>query len=68
MKIGIIGTGYIGLTEGLCFASLDQNVICYDIIKEKIVQLGKGIPTLYEENNRNFPQRKLRKKIYNFYR
>jgi UDPglucose 6-dehydrogenase len=50
MKIGIIGTGYIGLTEGLCFASLGQKVICYDIIKEKIDQLNKGIPTLYEEN------------------
>ena len=49
MKIGIIGTGYIGLTEGLCFADLGQNVICYDIIKEKIEQLNKGIPTLYED-------------------
>ena len=49
MKIGIIGTGYIGLTEGLCFADLGQKVICYDIIKEKIEQLNKGIPTLYEE-------------------
>ena len=50
MNIGIIGTGYIGLTEGLCFASLGQNVICYDIIKDKIEKLNKGIPTLYEEN------------------
>ena len=50
MKIGIIGTGYIGLTEGLCFADLGQKVICYDIIKEKIDQLNNGIPTLYEEN------------------
>jgi len=33
MKIGIIGTGNIELTEGLCFASLGQNAICYDIIK-----------------------------------
>ena len=41
MKVGIIGTGYIGLTEGLCFASLGQHVICYDIIKEKIEQLKK---------------------------
>ena len=50
MKIGIIGTGYIGLTEGLCFASLGQNVVCYDIVKEKIAQLNSGIPTFYEEN------------------
>lgn len=50
MRIGIIGTGYIGLIEGLCFADLGQKVICYDIIKKKIDQLNKGIPTLYEEN------------------
>ena len=50
MKIDIIGTGYIGITEDLCFASLGQNVICYDIIKEKIGQFNKGIPKLYEEN------------------
>ena len=50
MNIGIIGTGYIGLTEGLCFASLGQHIICYDIIKEKIKQLNQGIPTLFEEN------------------
>ena len=50
MKIGIIGTGYIGLTEGLAFADLGQHVICYDIIKEKIEQLNKGIPTFYEES------------------
>jgi len=50
MKIGIIGTGYIGLKEGLCFASLGQSIICYDIIKEKIDKLKKGIPIFYEEN------------------
>ena len=49
MKICIIGTGYIGLTEGLCFASLGHDVACYDIIEEKINQLKKGIPTLYED-------------------
>ena len=43
MKVGIIGTGYIGLTEGLCFASLGQHVICYDIIKEKIELLASNI-------------------------
>ena len=49
MNITIIGTGYIGLTEGLCFADLGHNVICYDIVKEKIQKLQKGIPTLYED-------------------
>ena len=50
MKIGIIGTGYTGLTEGLCFATLGQHVICYELIKLKIELLKNGIPTLFEEN------------------
>ena len=62
MKLGIIGTGYIGLTEGLCFADLGQHVICYDIIKEKIEQLNKGIPTLYEENIDSLLKNNLEKK------
>ena len=66
MKIGIIGTGYIGLTEGLCFASLGQNVICYDIIKEKIDQLNRGIPTLYEENIDILLKENLKKKSITF--
>ena len=36
MKICLIGNGYIGLTEGLCFADLGHSVTCYDIVKEKI--------------------------------
>ena len=66
MKIGIIGTGYIGLTEGLCFAELGQHVICYDIIKEKIDLLNKGIPTLYEENIENLLKDNLSKKMITF--
>ena len=66
MKIGIIGTGYIGLTEGLCFSSLGQHVICYDIIKEKIEQLNKGIPTLFEENIETLLKDNLSKKMITF--
>ena len=66
MKIGIIGTGYIGLTEGLCFAQLGQHVICYDIIKEKIEQLNKGIPTLFEENIETLLKDNLAKKMIEF--
>ena len=66
MKIGIIGTGYIGLTEGLCFASLGQNVVCYDIVKEKIAQLNNGIPTFYEENLDVLLKENLKKKTITF--
>lgn len=66
MNIGIIGTGYIGLTEGLCFSDLGHKVICYDIIKEKIVQLNKGIPTLYEEKIDTLLHNNLEKKSITF--
>lgn len=66
MKIGIIGTGYVGLTEGLCFASVGHDVICYDIVKEKIDQLNDGIPTLYEENIDFLLKENLKKKSITF--
>ncbi|HSQ98012.1 MAG TPA: UDP-glucose/GDP-mannose dehydrogenase family protein [Rickettsiales bacterium] len=66
MKICIIGTGYIGLTEGLCFADLGHEVNCFDIIKDKIEKLQKGIPTLYEEGLEEMLKRNLKKKTINF--
>lgn len=66
MKISIIGTGYIGLTEGLCFADLGHNVVCYDILKEKIELLQKGIPTLYEEGLEDMLKRNLESKKISF--
>lgn len=48
-KIAVIGTGYVGLTTGACFASLGHEVICADIDEEKIAALNRGeIPILEE--------------------
>jgi len=47
-KIGIIGTGYVGLVTGTCFAATGNDVICVDIEEEKIKKLSKGIPTIFE--------------------
>ena len=47
-KIGVIGTGYVGLVTALCFAK-HYNVICSDTDKEKIEKLQSGMPTIYEE-------------------
>ncbi|MBR2137641.1 MAG: UDP-glucose/GDP-mannose dehydrogenase family protein [Alphaproteobacteria bacterium] len=49
MKIGIIGTGYVGLPTGVGFAELGHTVVCVDKIKEKIDMLKTGHLTLYED-------------------
>jgi UDPglucose 6-dehydrogenase len=41
-RVAIIGTGYVGLTTGACFAHLGHDVICADVIPEKVEQLSRG--------------------------
>ena len=48
MKIAVIGTGYVGLVTGTCFAETGNEVICVDIDKSKVERLSKGEITIYE--------------------
>ncbi|EGI1535113.1 TPA: UDP-glucose/GDP-mannose dehydrogenase family protein [Campylobacter jejuni] len=50
MKVGIIGTGYVGLPTGVGLAELGNDVICIDREKSKIDALNSGILTIYEDN------------------
>lgn len=48
MKIAVVGTGYVGLVTGTCFAETGNEVICVDIDKSKVDKLTNGQITIYE--------------------
>ncbi len=48
MKIAVVGTGYVGLVTGTCFAETGNHVTCIDINEEKVKQMQAGIIPIYE--------------------
>lgn len=49
MKIAVIGTGYVGLVTGVCFAEKGHHVICVDMDQGKVDSINQGIPPIFEK-------------------
>jgi len=60
MKLAVVGTGYVGLVTGTCFAEMGNDVTCVDIDEEKVKKLQQGQLTIYEPDLDHYFSRNLR--------
>lgn len=58
-KVTVVGTGYVGLVQGVCLAELGNTVTCVDIDSKKVDKLRKGISPIYEPGIEEFIERNL---------
>lgn len=66
MRVGIIGTGYVGLPTGLGLAELGHNVICADKNESKVNMLNQGKITLYEKDSQKLLLKNIKSKRIRF--
>jgi len=50
MRISVIGTGYVGLVSGVCFAELGHDCICVDVDQSKVSRINAGVPPIHEND------------------
>jgi UDPglucose 6-dehydrogenase len=66
MNIAVVGTGYVGLVTGTCFAETGNHVICIDINKEKVKKMQSGVVPIYEPHLDGLFQRNTKSKRLTF--
>ncbi len=66
MNICMIGSGYVGLVSGTCFADFGHNVVCVDNNKEKIDRLNAGVVPIYEIGLEDLIKRNTKEKRLSF--
>jgi UDPglucose 6-dehydrogenase len=66
MKIAVVGTGYVGLVTGTCFAETGNKVTCVDIDEKKVRKLSQGEITIYEPGLEKLFQRNLKEERLHF--
>ncbi len=66
MQLAIIGTGYVGLVTGTCFAETGNKVICIDIDEKKINRLKEGVSPIYEPGLDVLLERNIKEKRLSF--
>lgn len=66
MHLAIIGTGYVGLVTGTCFAETGNNVVCVDINEEKVAMLKSGKSPIYEPGLDLLLERNIKEKRISF--
>ena len=66
MKLSVIGTGYVGLVVGTCFAESGNDVICVDVDEQKLKTLRKGESPIYEPGLTEFLKKNINEKRLSF--
>lgn len=60
MKLTMVGTGYVGLVTGVCFANTGNDVVCLDVVQDKVDQINRGECPIYEPGLTDLMQRNLK--------